>query len=259
MGDKQMELVDAHCHFDFSAFDGQRESIMAELRTAGIDRIVIPGVRKPDWEQIATLASSHEGLYYCLGVHPWFVQEHQPDALDDLAAQLSAAPETCVALGECGLDRLHGDLEPQKWWFEAQVEIARDLDWPLVIHSVKTHDEVLSTLKRLRFDGPVLIHGFSGSEQQARKFADFGAFVGVGGVITHERARKSRKAIASLPLSALVLETDAPDMPPAGVAKGDNSPVYLPRTLDALQSLRSESRDELLEALRANVNRLYRW
>ncbi|MBS3803925.1 MAG: TatD family hydrolase [Oleiphilaceae bacterium] len=254
-----MDLVDAHCHFDFSAFDGQRGTIMSALHATGIDRLVIPAVREPDWGRIAALAASDEGLYYCLGVHPWFVKEHQTDVLDDLQARLSATPENCVGLGECGLDRLHGDLESQQWWFEAQVEMARDLDWPLVIHSVKTHDEVLATLKRLRFDGSVLIHGFSGSEQQARKLADFGACLGVGGVITYDRARKTRRAIARAPLGALVLETDAPDMPPAGVAKGDNSPVYLPRILEALQELRSEPRDELVEALRANVNRVYRW
>ncbi|WP_404368432.1 TatD family hydrolase [Marinobacter sp.] len=254
-----MGLVDAHCHFDFPEFDGQRAAIMDQLASAGIDRIVIPGVREQDWDRVKRVSSAHRGIHYCLGLHPWFIDDHEESALESLRQQLQARPEGCVALGECGLDRIHGDLDRQQWWFEAQVEMARDLGWPLVVHSVKTHDEVLATLKQYEFDSPVLLHGFSGSEQQAQKLADFGAFIGVGGVITHDRARKTRRAIASLPLSALVLETDAPDMPPAGVEKGANSPVRLKQILGSLLELRKESEEEVVSALEDNVSRLYRW
>ncbi len=254
-----MALVDAHCHFDFTEFDSQRERILADMAERGIERLVIPGVRRQDWDRAAETAAHHAGLFYCLGIHPWYVDEHSDDDLTELRRRLEARPDGCVALGECGLDRIHGELDRQQPWFEAQVQLARDLDWPLVIHSVRTHDEVLVTLKRFGTRAPVLVHGFSGSKEQAGKLVDLGCYLGVGGVITHERASKTREAIAQMPLEALVLETDAPDMPPAGVAKGDNSPVNLVRVLDALCELRSESEERIREALAANVKALYRW
>jgi TatD DNase family protein len=130
---------------------------------------------------------------------------------------------------------------------------------PLVIHSVKTHDEVHSVLNHRQWDGRALIHGFSGSFQQASKLVDLGCFIGVGGVITHPRARKTRDAIAKLPMEALVLETDAPDMAPEGVPQGQNSPRYLPDILHALAEIRGGTPEQLAPALLDNVCRLYGW
>lgn len=254
-----MGLVDAHCHFDFPVFDGRRDQIMARVRAAGVSDIVIPGVRRRDWGRVEKTTLAQAGLHYCLGIHPWFVGEHVPGDLDELHDLLSTASPRCVALGECGLDRLKGDLAEQQPWFEAQIEMAQELGLPLVVHSVKTHDEVAATLKRKRFSGPVLIHGFSGSEEQARKLLQRGCFIGIGGVITHQRARKTRATVASLPLESLVVETDAPDMAPSGVVDGCNSPEYLPRIIDALVEVRAESKEVLLAALEANVRRLYCW
>lgn len=252
-----MGLVDAHCHFDFPIFDGRRDEIMARVRAAGVSDIVIPGVRRKDWGRVKITTLSQPGLHYCLGIHPWFVGEHGSEDLDALREVLSAASPRCVALGECGLDRLKGSLAEQQPWFEAQIEIAQELDLPMVVHSVKTHDEVAATLKRKRFSGPVLIHGFSGSEEQGRKLVQLGCFIGIGGVITHERALKTRNMVAKLPLASLVVETDAPDMAPSGVPKGCNSPEYLPRIIEALAELRPEPKEVLLSALESNVRRLY--
>lgn len=254
-----MGLVDAHCHFDFPVFDGRRDEIMSRVRAAGVSDIVIPGVRRREWERVEKTALSQAGLHYCLGIHPWFVGEHVPEDLDALHDLLSSASSRCVALGECGIDGLKGNLAEQQPWFEAQIEIAQELGLPLVVHSVKTHDEVAATLKRKRFSGPVLIHGFSGSEEQGRKLVRLGCFIGIGGVITHERARKTRATVAALPLESLVVETDAPDMAPSGVLKGCNSPEYLPLIIEALVEVRTEPKEVLLAALEANVRRLYSW
>ena len=254
-----MKLVDAHCHFDFPMFDGHRDEILARSLSLGIERVVVPGVRQDDWDRVEATVLAHDALYYCLGIHPWYIDDQSSDALDELERRLSRRPARCVALGECGLDRLRGDLDRQRPWFEAQVELARDLGWPLVIHSVKTHDEVAATLKSCRFSGRALVHGFSGSFQQATKLLDLGCKIGVGGVITHERARKTRSTVARLPLDALVLETDAPDMAPAGVEKGQNSPEYLPQIFDALAGLRIESDEQIWQTLKDNVEGLYGW
>jgi len=252
-----LKLVDAHCHFDFPKFDGRRADELQTASHKGVVGLVIPGVRRHDWERVRVTALAHSGLFYCLGVHPWFVGEHSAEDLEALEQVLLAQPERCIAVGECGLDRLHGDVSEQFPWFEAQVELASKLGFPLVLHSVKTHDEIHATLRRRNWSGKALLHGFSGSYQQATKLIDLGCFVGVGGVITHPRARKTRDTLARLPLEALVLETDAPDMAPAGVAAGDNSPVYLRNILECLAEIRGEQPEYLASVLFANTRSLF--
>lgn len=254
-----MQLIDAHCHFDFPYFDGHRDEELELARSRGLRGLVIPGVRRPDWARVRKIAEAYDGLSYCLGIHPWFVGEHSRHDLVELRRLLEVSPDRCVAIGECGLDRLRGNLDDQLPWFEAQVKLAQALDMALVIHSVKTHDEVVSLLNRLRWGGRALIHGFSGSFQQARKLVDLGCYIGVGGVITHPRAHKTRDAISKLPAESLVLETDAPDMAPEGVPKGQNSPRYLPDILGVLAGIRTVSSQELAPILLQNVCRLYGW
>lgn len=254
-----MQFVDAHCHFDFPCFDGRRKAELKKAAQAGLVALVIPGVRRPDWFRVREIAESYPGLYYCLGIHPWFVEAHKESDLQVLSDLLSAGSDFCVGVGECGLDKLRGDMDIQWPWFEGQVELASALDYPLVIHSVKAHDEVHGTLNRKGWTGRALIHGFSGSYQQAKKLVDLGCYIGVGGVITYQRAHKTRDAIARLPLDSLVLETDAPDMAPDGVAKGHNSPAHLGQISQALAELRGSTRKVLMPVLLNNVCRLYGW
>ncbi|QSP96147.1 TatD family hydrolase [Marinobacter salinisoli] len=254
-----MQFVDAHCHLDFPRFDGCRGEELAKARAAGLVGLVIPGVRRDDWRRVQDVARSFDDVFYCLGIHPWFVSEHDPDDLTFLDAALREHPARCVAVGECGLDRLKGELSQQLPWFEAQVQIAAQQGYPLIIHSVRTHDEVHSVLKRSGWAGRALIHGFSGSYEQGKKLVDLGCVLGVGGIITHSRAKKTRDAVARLPLESLVLETDAPDMAPEGIAHGQNSPAYLGRVLGSLAELRGDSAASLAPQLLDNARRLYGW
>ncbi|SFR73111.1 TatD DNase family protein [Marinobacter daqiaonensis] len=254
-----MNLVDAHCHFDFPAFEGRRAEVWARAQEEGVRRLVIPGVRQSDWDRVRSVAEESDAWWYCLGIHPWFVDEHGEQDLDRLREELAQAGSRCVGLGECGLDRVQGDLDAQMPWFEDQVALAGELEVPLVIHSVRTHDEVAAVLRRKPPSAPVLVHGFSGSYQQARALIDLGCYLGIGGVITHDRARKTRDTVARLPSDRLVLETDAPDMPPAGVRKGGNEPATLRQVLTCLAELRSEAAEALAEQLERNVAELYGW
>lgn len=254
-----MQLIDAHCHFDFPRFDGVRDQELDRARREGVKALVIPGVRRRDWGRVQALAAPERGLWYCLGIHPWYVEEHDPQDLQLLESTLVAAPRGCVGLGECGLDALKGDLAVQLEWFRAQVGIASRTGLPLVIHSVKAHDQVHGTLRSLNWSGRALVHGFSGSYQQAKKLVDLGCYIGVGGVITHDRAHKTRNTVARLPLEALVLETDAPDMAPEGIARGMNSPAYVPLIMRALADLRGELPEQLAPILLRNACALYGW
>lgn len=252
-----MRYVDAHCHLDFPRFDGCLEQEISDARAAGVSAFVVPGVRARHWSRVQAIARGHRGVFYCLGIHPWYVNEHSDGDLDNLEALLAGHPELCVGVGECGLDRTRGDLALQMPWFEAQAGLASRYGYPLVIHSVKTHDEVYALLRRTSWSGPALIHGFSGSYQQARKLVDLGCFIGVGGVITHDRARKTRDALARLPVEALILETDAPDMAPQGVAAGCNGPAQVPRIARILAQLRATTEEALAPVLLKNVQALY--
>lgn len=250
-------LIDAHCHFDFPHFDGRRTELVSELREQGVCALVIPGVRSSDWQRVQHVANAQRELFYCVGIHPWYIDEHDQRDLDRLEEFMRAAPERCVGIGECGLDRLRGSFEQQMPWFDAQIRIAAEYQQALVIHSVKAHDEVVEALKAAAWHGKALVHGFSGSYEQAVKLLDLGCMLGVGGVITHSKGGKTRDALARVPASALVLETDAPDMAPAGVEHGQNSPEYLPQILRELALLRNESEPELAAVLLENTCRLY--
>lgn len=252
-----MKLVDAHCHFDFPQFDGRRSAELDAAQKKNVAGLVVPGVRSADWTRVRDTALAYPGLYYCLGIHPWYIEEHGSGDLERLEQLLSAEPERCIAVGECGLDRLHGDMKVQSPWFEAQIDLAAKLGFSLIIHSVKTHDEVHATLKRKKWNGRALVHGFSGSYEQAVKLVDQGCFIGVGGVITHQRARKTRDAIARLPVDSLVLETDAPDMAPEGVEAGANSPAFLHEIFECLAEIRAEQPALLATQLLTNTHLLY--
>lgn len=251
------ELVDAHCHFDFPVFDGQRDRILAEAGRLAISTLVVPGTCPGNWSRLRDLARQYPAVRYAPGIHPWWLDEIDADAIQKLEEELVQPAQGLVAVGECGLDLLRGDYDGQLELFRAQVKLASRHGYPLLIHSVRTHDEVAALLRRENYGLPALVHGFSGSWQQAKRLLDQGLYIGVGGVITHERARKTRDTIARLPASALVLETDAPDMPPAGVRKGDNTPLNLRVVFEALCGLRREQPELLAEQVLANTERLF--
>ncbi|MEQ6886867.1 TatD family hydrolase [Salicola sp. Rm-C-2C1-2] len=250
-------MIDAHCHIDFASFDNQRKQLLASCFQTGIRRIVVPGTIRESWRKILNLAWEHPILLPALGLHPWWAAQANDDSLDELE-QLLAVNNQIVAVGECGLDIRRGPpLAQQRGIFEAQIHLAQRYDRPLLIHSVGTHDTVLSLLRQAHFEPPVLMHGFSGSWEQARALVDRGAFIGVSGVITHGRARKTHRVMADLPLESLVLETDAPGLAPEGVSSEGNTPLNLPRILDALCALRKEPKELVAGHVRENTLRLF--
>lgn len=258
-----MLLTDSHCHFDFAAFGGSNQQVRAQhwqqAKVQGVHRLVIPGVEPAQWSRLPKLCRTHAGLYYALGLHPWWLAAAPENWQGLLAASLARAhtDKHCVAVGEIGLDKqLSLPLEQQEAAFIAQLKLAGDYQLPVILHSVGMHDRVLKWLRRYPVVGGV-VHGFSGSAQQAQAFWKLGIYIGVGGTITYERATKTRHAIASLPLAALVLETDAPDMPLFGFQGQNNHPYQLPLVLSALATLRQDDEAQLAIQLEYNVSQLF--
>jgi TatD DNase family protein len=234
-----MELIDTHCHLDVEEFDSDREAVIARAQAAGVRRMVVPAVDAAHWPGLLSLCHRVECLYPALGMHPVYLHEHRPEHLPALAEAVAA--QRPLAVGEIGLDYFIGDTDrnAQRELFGAQLDIAANAGLPVLLHVRKAHDEVLQQLRRHPVKGGI-VHAFNGSEQQAYRYLDLGFKLGFGGMLTYERSRKIRTLAAGLPLAAIVLETDAPDMTVASHHGERNSPEYLPECLEALADVRAQ-------------------
>ncbi|MEN8168797.1 MAG: TatD family hydrolase [Pseudomonadota bacterium] len=251
-----MELFDSHCHLDVAEFDADRDAVLVRARVAGVRQIVIPAVNAACWSALLELCRREEGLYPALGLHPIYIDSHREENIAELRKLV--AREHPVAIGEIGLDFYLKELdrERQKWLFEQQLRIADQFQLPVLLHVRKAHDEVLATLRQVKFSHGGIAHAFNGSRQQAEQYIELGFKLGFGGMLTFERSSKLRALAAGLPLESLVLETDAPDMSPVAHRGQRNSPEYLPETLYTLAGLRGMDAEKLAVVLLANTREI---
>ena len=247
-----MELVDTHCHLDIEAFDDDRDQVLRRTRASGVTRMVVPGVNAGRWSGLLQLCAREAGVYPALGLHPVYLGQHRLQDVERLAALIEQHGP--VAVGEIGLDYFVPDLDrgQQQALFEAQLIVARDAGLPVILHVRKAHDQVLATLRRIQVKGGTA-HAFNGSMQQARQYQDLGFMLGFGGMLTYARSRRIRALAAQLPLDAMVLETDAPDMAVAAHHGQRNSPEYLPDCLQALADIRAEDPEQVARQTTANA------
>jgi len=234
-----MELIDTQTHLDFPDFDVDRCAVLAAAREAGVTAMIVSGVSAKTWPRLLALTDAEPALFPALGLHPMFLAEHAEGDVDALAEAIER--HRPVAVGEIGLDfQLHdADRQRQLELFEAQLAVARNTGLPVILHVRKAHDEVLARLRRFGLAGGT-VHAFNGSRQQAEQYLALGFKLGFGGAMTYSRARKLRTLAAELPLEALVLETDSPDLSPAAHHGERNSPAFLPEVLAVLAELRDE-------------------
>jgi TatD DNase family protein len=253
-----MKLVDTHCHLDFPAFDEDRAEVLCACREQGIEKVIVPAVARSNWLSVLELCGQDAGLFPALGLHPVFTEQHQDSDLLELEKLLSTHRKQLVAVGEIGLDYYiqDPDKEKQSALFEAQLQLARQADLPVILHVRKAHDEVLGFLQRVGVKGGTA-HAFNGSLQQAKRYIDLGFKLGFGGTLTHENANKIHALARQLPLNSIVLETDAPDMVVASHKGERNSPAFLPEILQALSSLRSETIQKVAEQTTANAHAVF--
>jgi TatD DNase family protein len=251
-----MRWVDTHCHLDAPEFERDRTDVVARARAAGVQQIVLPAVDISGCEAVRRLAHAH-GLAYALGIHPLAVESADDGDLERLRAELDAhrGDPRLVAVGEIGIDLfVEGlDVPRQVRFFSAQLRLAREFGLPVIVHVRRSADALLKELRRLPPPGGIA-HAFNGSEQQARTFVDLGLRLGFGGAMTFERALQIRRLAAGVPSHAVVLETDAPDIPPqwlyrTAAQRNDgctsrNEPAELPRIARTLAELRGWTLEE---------------
>lgn len=245
-------LIDTHCHLDLADFDADRNVVLARAREAGVTDIVLPAITAAGWSDLRRLCAGEPGLHPALGLHPVYLDEHGPRDLDALEQAIAAAPP--VAIGEIGLDYFVADVDPerQRVLFEAQLAIAQAADLPVLLHVRKAHDQVLAILRRMRLSGGIA-HAFNGSLQQAQQYLELGFVLGFGGMVTFARSSRLHRLARALPETAIVLETDAPDLTVAAHQGERNSPEYLPDVLAALADLRGEDPTALAAQTTANA------
>lgn len=256
-------FIDSHCHFDFEEFDQDREQVLSSCRERGVNKIVVPGVEPAQWFTLAKLIERYEGLHMAAGIHPWWVERvvlESNSALEQLQQNLVdfVGQNKVVAIGECGLDAaIATPMSLQLAVLRLQLQVVAQNCLPVILHSRKTHAVLLQELKQASLSKGGVVHGFSGSYEQACAFWDLGIRIGVGGTITYPRAAKTRAAVTKMSLEALLLETDAPDMPLAGRQGQRNSPEYLPEVAQVLADLRGQSVETIAAQTSANASDVF--
>jgi TatD DNase family protein len=257
--------IDTHCHLDAAELAADADAVRARAAAAGVGHCVLPAVAPSNFSAVRELAHRH-GDSYALGIHPLYTgsaTEDDLELLDDALTRATADPRL-VAVGEIGLDYFVPRLDEQKQelFYARQLALARRHGLPVLLHVRRSADQLLRQLRRAGVTG--IAHAFNGSSQQAGEFVKLGFKLGFGGTLTFERALQIRRLAVELPLDALVLETDAPDMPPhwlyrtagqraAGEPQGRNEPGELPRIAKVLAGLRGISEEALAEATHRNA------
>ena len=248
-------LIDTHCHLDAAEFDADRDAVYAAAMAAGVGRIVVPGVTvNRNFRPKSTIAD-YPACVEAYGIHPLYVDQSSLEDLPRLRGWLQQAPP--VAVGEIGLDFYVAglDTERQTHYFVEQLKLAREFDLPVLLHVRRAVDPVLKQLRRIGVRGGIA-HAFNGSRQQADEFIKLGFVLGFGGTMTFDGSTRIHELARTLPLESIVLETDAPDIPPAWLNRGRNSPAELPRIADTLAELRGLSRNDVVAATAANARRI---
>ena len=258
--------IDTHCHLDAPEFSADTNLVRERARAAGVSCCVLPAVEAGNFDAVRALAHRH-GDVYALGIHPLYTPQAREADLEtlDAALALHAGDPRLVAVGEIGLDGFVPGLDwaRQEWLYREQLRLARRHRLPVILHVRRSADALLRHLRELPVAGGIA-HAFNGSLQQAQAFVDMGFRLGFGGAVTFDRALRLRRLAAGLPLTALVLETDAPDIPPhwlyrtaqqrgEGLPQGRNEPSELPRIAQVVAELRGMPLEGLREATTINA------
>ena len=263
-----MQFFDSHCHFDFPEFDPDRAEVWQRAGVSGVKAMAMPGVYPEQWARLIKLSLATEGFCFAFGIHPCWIHQVDVDAEslklyeDQIAILVKNIPigaqNKFIAIGECGLDKtIELPLSQQLAVFGWHIHLANHWQKPLIIHSLKTHNELIAFCKKNKPKYGGVVHAFSGSYETAMQLIDLGFCLGIGSTITYERAQKTRATVARVPVECLVLETDGPDMPLCGQQGRRNDPENIARVAQVLAELRGENVDALAAQVWINTNRLF--
>lgn len=257
-------IFDTHAHYDDAQFDEDREELLESLPVFGIGNVIDVGAGLKSTVRAVALAKKYPFIYAAAGVHPTETQELTEQNFSWLASQLDE--EKVVAVGEIGLD-YHWDSprDVQQYWFDRQLFLAVEKDLPVIIHSRDAAADTLEALRRVYDDAQAggkrltgVIHCFSYGREMAREYVKMGFFLGIGGVVTFQNARKTKEVVTDTDLEHLVLETDCPYLSPEPHRGERNSSLYLPLVVQEIARLKGITPEEVIRVTARNAGRLYR-
>lgn len=254
-------IFDTHTHYDDEQFDEDREELLLSLKEQGVGAVVGIGATMQGAKDNVALAKKYPFVFAAVGIHP----DHAKDLNEEEFAVLKAlaAEERVVAIGEIGLDYYWDSTErsEQKYWFERQLKLAAELDYPVVIHSREAAADTMEIMKRAYEDSghrlKGVIHCFSYSAQQAMEYINMGFFIGIGGVATFKNGRKLKEVLEAIPLESIVLETDCPYLAPEPFRGKRNSSEKLSYVVKAIAEIKGVPEAEVERVTWDNAMRLY--
>jgi TatD DNase family protein len=252
-------LVDTHCHLDLEHFDADREAVIERAREAGVTRILVPGIDLAACRRAVALAEQYEEVRAAVGIHPNATADFSNEtvaALRDLAQHAKVD-----AIGEIGIDLYWQSvaLETQQRALRAQLELAAELERPVIIHDREAHGEVMAALREQAPPAGVVLHAFSGDEAMADEALAAGFYLGVDGPLTYKKNDTLRALFARVPQDYILTETDAPYLTPQARRGGRNEPAFVRYVAEKLAEVRGVALTALAPALAANAARLFRW
>ncbi len=259
-------FFDSHCHIDFAEFDDDRIEVLRRASDSGVNALLIPGVSPMQWPQAeqVSMACREAGFLSCraIGLHPWWIDSNYANQEDLTALLTSHLNDDVVAIGECGLDALREtpmSIQVEVLW--VHIQIAKDKNLPLILHCVKAHEVLLDILAKANLPMGGVVHGFGGSYETALRYWQLGFVIGVGAMATRPHTRQAKRAFTELPIEALLLETDSPDMPIwrdcEDWSKQRNEPANIQAVASALADLRGISISELAKQCRENTQKMF--
>ena len=251
-------IFESHAHFDDEAFDGDREELLSCMQENGIERIVNVCAEVKNWNRTLELMEKYPFVYGAVGVHPDDAGSLTEEAIQKMHELCKL--EKMVAVGEIGLDYYWDkeQHESQIYWFERQLEVAREEKLPFIIHSREAAQDTLETMKRMRAgDIGGVVHCFSYGKEMAREYLNMGLSIGVGGVVTFKNARKLVEVVEYTPLESLLLETDCPYLAPVPFRGKRNSSLNLTYVAQRIGEIKGVSAEEVMEVTRENGYRLF--
>ena len=252
-----MPIFDTHAHYDSSAFSPDREAVLAALPEAGVALVVDPGCDLPSSRAALALAEQFPHVYAAVGIHPEDCAGYTDADLETLRAL--CRHEKAVAIGEIGLDYYWAENPPREFQqqvFRRQLELAVELDMPVIIHDREAHGDCLEIVKE--YPGlRGVFHCFSGSPEMAVELLKRGWYLGFDGPITYKNAKRAPEVAAVTPLDRILVETDAPYMTPVPFRGKRNDSRYLPYIIEKLAEWKGVTAQEMTEATFANGKRLF--
>lgn len=251
-------LIDTHSHIDMKDFE-DLDSIISNAKNFGVEKIIIPSVDRSSFEKVIKISNKYENVYCALGIHPTEVKNAKEEDFEKII-ELSCDKKV-VAIGECGLDYYWDKnfVEEQKEAFLKQIEIAKTLKKPLIVHDREAHKDTFDLItKNIKDEIPVIMHCFSGSFEFANECIKKGFYIALGGVVTFKNAKKVHEIAKNIPLEHLLLETDAPYLTPEPYRGKRNEPAYVKFVAEKIAELRGTSFDKIAEVTTENARKVFR-